>query len=240
MTNFRRFPSAARGLFFGIGVLLCASQPVRAQHAHPPATKASADACAVGIEQSPVAIRSAAAAHTPLPPLMFDYHTARVSVTHDGHAVLTTFKDSIGLAIKGVGYKLIQFHYHHPAEHSIDGRAAPIELHLVHQNAAGSLAVVGVMFEPGAPNNVLASVMNAIGVDAVIDPSLLLPDDVDYFTYNGSLTTPPCSEGVKWIVLEQPMTASAEQIAALRKLIESNARPVQKLNDRLVQRSTPK
>jgi carbonic anhydrase len=218
-------------------LVLFAAQAGLAQHAHPPATKAAADVCAIGSEQSPIHISNTAAARTPLPALGFTYHASRVSVENHGHAVQVNFHEDNVLSLGGVEYKLLQFHYHHPAEHVIDGRTAPLEVHLVHQNAQGRLAVVGVLFEEGAPNETLALKLASIGSTATIDPRGLLPGQLGYFTYAGSLTTPPCSEGVKWIVLAQPMTASADQIAALKKQVEPNARAVQKPNERLIERS---
>jgi carbonic anhydrase len=226
-----------KNISFAIALALLAAQPARAQHAHPPATKAAADACAIGSEQSPIHIASSAAVRTPLPALEFTYHASKATVENHGHAVQVDFAEDNLLRLGGVEYKLLQFHYHHPAEHVIDGRTAPVEVHLVHRNEQGNLAVVGVLFEEGAANPALAVKLASIGGAATIDPRDLLPAGLGYFSYAGSLTTPPCSEGVKWIVLAQPMTASADQIAAMKKQVEPNARPVQKTNERLIERS---
>jgi carbonic anhydrase len=224
----------------GLMVALAAgtATPAAGQHAHPPATKSpAADACTLGTEQSPIHISSAEAKRTPLPALAFDYHASKATVEHRGHAVQVNLTEDNALRLGDVDYKLLQFHYHHPSEHLIDGKAAPLEVHLVHQNAAGNLAVVGVLFHEGAANPALATKLASIGKDATVDPRELLPADLGYFAYNGSLTTPPCSEGVKWLVLARPMTASAEQLAALQKQVEPNARAPQKVNERLIERS---
>lgn len=224
-----------------LGLLLAmaagTAAPALGQHAHPPATKPAADACTLGTEQSPIHISSTEAKRTKLPELAFDYHASKTAVEHHGHAVQVNLKEDNGLRLGDVDYKLLQFHYHHPSEHLIDGKAAPLEVHLVHQNKDGNLAVVGVLFHEGAANPALATKLASIGKDATVDPRELLPADLGYFTYNGSLTTPPCSEGVKWLVLAQPMTASAEQLAALQKQVEPNARTAQKVNARLIERS---
>jgi carbonic anhydrase len=232
MTNTTRIRVVA------VALAMAGASPALAQHAHPPATKSSAaDACTLGTEQSPIHISSADARRIALPALAFDYHASKATVEHLGHAVQVNLKEDNELRLGDVDYELLQFHYHHPSEHLIDGKAAPLEVHLVHKNAAGNLAVVGVLFHEGAANPALATKLASIGEDATVDPRELLPADLGYFTYNGSLTTPPCSEGVKWLVLAQPMTASAEQIAALKKQVEPNARAVQKVNERLIERS---
>jgi carbonic anhydrase len=221
-----------------LAMVAATAAPALGQHAHPPAAKSSvADACTVGTEQSPIHISSTEAKRTRLPALVFDYHASKVSVEHVGHALQVNFKEDNGLRLGDVDYKLLQFHYHHPSEHVIDGKAAPLEVHLVHQDADGNLAVVGVLIREGAANPALATKLASIGKDATVDPRELLPADLGYFTYNGSLTTPPCTEGVKWLVLAKPMTAGAEQIAALKKQVEPNARAVQKVNERLIERS---
>jgi carbonic anhydrase len=203
--------------------------------------KASTDAgmCALGHEQSPIDLRDAVPAD--LPDLEFNYHVANAEVVDLHHAIQATFKDSLGLRIGDVDYRLLQFHYHHPSEHTIGGRVAPLEVHLVHADAHGKLAVVGVRFVEGSrPNPALARMLQEIGRSSLIDPETLLPAKRGYFTYAGSLTTPPCSEGVRWVVLKEPMTATREQIEALRGEVEPNARPLQKLEKRVLRQSDEK
>jgi carbonic anhydrase len=146
------------------------------------------------------------------------------------------------MTVDGTTYQLAQFHLHTPSEHLIDGEAAALELHLVHQNSQGQLAVVGVMIENGTENSALQTVFanmpqqtgtnTAIGT---INASSFLPGNRTYFTYPGSLTTPPCSEGVKWIVLQNPITASQAQIDAFTNIYQVNARPEQDLKLRTIQ-----
>ena len=142
-------------------------------------------------------------------------------------------------------YRLLQFHFHAPSEHRVDGVAFPMEMHLVHAAPDGDLAVVAVMFTAGEGDSVLAelwqNVPRRVGENHVLAsplaPAALLPDDRDYYRLNGSLTTPPCTEGVTWLVMKQPLSASTEQITALSELLAGpNNRPVQPLNARVVLR----
>jgi len=147
------------------------------------------------------------------------------------------------LNLDGIRYKLLQFHFHAPSEEKIDGVAYPMEAHLVHQNADGKLAVVAVLLTEGRPNAALDPVFKNLPqtegskktLGANFNAIELLPEARSYFSYVGSLTTPPCSEGVRWQVLEQPVEVSKAQIAVFRKLYNMNARPVRPLNDRQVE-----
>lgn len=201
--------------------------------------KASGDAaslCRIGQAQSPIDIIDTTPAE--LPVLDFGYRNARVKVTNSGHAVKAVFGDTTTLRVGEKEYRLVEFHYHHPSEHLIDGTPAPLEVHLVHADATDSLAVVGVLFREGEDGNeALARMISAVGDTTSLDPRALLPRDHAYATYAGSLTTPPCSEGVRWLVLEEWMELSAEQLGVLQDLVEENARPVQALGDRTVKRT---
>ena len=149
------------------------------------------------------------------------------------------------MKLDGVPYKLVQFHFHTPSEEHINGKAYPMVMHLVHKNDKGELAVVGVMLKQGKANAALKpffdNLPQAEGEKKVLDASFnianLLPAKRDYFKYMGSLTTPPCSEGVRWQVLKQPIDVSNNQIHAFQKLYKHNARPVQPLNGREVEQS---
>jgi carbonic anhydrase len=139
-------------------------------------------------------------------------------------------------------FKLVQFHFHTPSEHSVDGKIYGAELHFVHQNEKGDLAVVGVFFKEGASNKVVQDILDVAGKSnaekfKVEDGDImgLLPQDKQYFHYMGSLTTPPCTEGVNWFVLKHPVEISKDQMALLNKYIESNARPIQPNNGRVAQ-----
>ncbi|NGZ77060.1 carbonic anhydrase [Saccharibacillus alkalitolerans] len=158
-------------------------------------------------------------------------HTIQVNVTGEDNYVM----------LDGQKYTLLQFHFHHPSEHQIDGKNAEMELHFVHQNDKGEKAVVGVLINPGKANAVFADLWKhlpekaseeAVPLASPIDLSVLLPQDLHSVHYDGSLTTPPCTEHVNWNVLEQPIELSQEQIDLFAKLFPDNHRPVQELGDR--------
>lgn len=142
----------------------------------------------------------------------------------------------------GKTFQLIQFHFHMPSENQIKGLSYPLEGHLVHSDEHGNLAVLAVMFREGERNATLASLWDtppAEGQKQAVSPHLnirdMLPADLDYYRFNGSLTTPPCSEGVRWLVLKQPIVASHTQIEALTKSVgHANNRPLQPLNARAI------
>ena len=146
------------------------------------------------------------------------------------------------ITLSGTKYSLQQFHWHTPSEHEINGHRSAMEMHLVHSAADGSLLVIGVLIEPGRTNSVLAPIFNHLPeapgethpvANVRIDD--LLPDDVSSYRYMGSLTTPPFTEGVRWIVLAHPITLSKHQIHAFQELFEEgNSREVQPLNDRKI------
>lgn len=194
-------------------------------------------ACSVGQTQSPIDLRSAAAQKTDLPPLRLEYGQANVQVEDTGHGYKATPGNGHMLHVGEDTYRLLQFHPHGPSEHTLDGRSYPMEFHFVHQNDAGELAVVGVMVEEGAINPayqpfVQGSANEARGTAAIASLEALLPADRSYFTYEGSLTTPPCTEGVRWIVLREPITLSEAQIDAIAEEHGATNRPVQPLGDR--------
>jgi carbonic anhydrase len=162
---------------------------------------------------------------------------------NNGHTLQFSPEQSAAMLMIGQdAYNFAQFHFHAPAEHTLDRRAFPVELHFVHRNSAGQLAVLGVFIEEGAENSALAALLqakpaaqgedNATHLD--VDLNALLPADRAYFAYAGSLTTPPCSEGVRWNVLRTPIQASREQIAALRESLGASSRHVQALGQRTV------
>jgi carbonic anhydrase len=198
-------------------------------------------ACKLGKEQSPIDIRGAK--KSALPALDFKYKTGLAEVVNNGHTIQVNLADGGVLNLDGDPYKLVQFHFHTPSEETINGKAYPLEVHLVHKNAEGKLAVVAVMLEEGTANAALDSVFNNLppteGSKKTLDANLIaatfLPTARSYFKYAGSLTTPPCSEGVRWQVLKQPVDVSKGQIAAFRKLYPMNARPLQLLNGRTIE-----
>ena len=197
------------------------------------------ETCETGTEQSPIDLTGAAAED--LPDLALDYHASPAEVVDNGHTVQVNLADAGTLTRDGVTYSLAQFHFHAPSEHLRDGRPYAAELHLVHQAEDDALAVLGILVEEGAADAVIADVLAGVpdGADpagiADVDVNDLLPADHRTFRYDGSLTTPPCSEGVAWSVLQEPMTWSAEQIAEFAALHPDSHRPPQPLGDRVLQ-----
>lgn len=197
-------------------------------------------ACSAGGAQSPIDLRRAAAQEADLPPLRLEYGDANVRVEDTGHGYKATPANAHTLRVGEDTYRLLQFHPHGPGEHTLNGQSYPMEFHFVHQNDAGELAVVGVMVQEGAANPayqpfVETSASEAQGTAAIGSLEALLPTDRSYFTYEGSLTTPPCTEGVRWIVLREPITLSKAQIDAIAEDHGATNRPVQPLGDRRLQ-----
>ncbi|PCI54046.1 MAG: carbonate dehydratase [Alphaproteobacteria bacterium] len=192
-------------------------------------------ACKDGMAQSPIDIREYNA--TDLPALQPSYHKANLEVINNGHTIQVNAGDSGSLSVDGKTYKLLQFHFHTPSEHYIDGAPYPMELHFVHKSADGTLGVVGVMMQLGAHNKAIDTIWRATqasGGRASISAADLLPSNLDYYKYVGSLTTPPCSEGVQWHVAKNAVEISAVQLHAFQALFSVNARPVQPQNSRKI------
>jgi carbonic anhydrase len=180
--------------------------------------------------------------------LVVDYRATKLAVVNNGHTVQVNYEPGSTMSAGGKTYRLLQFHFHTPSEHHIHGRAAALEVHFVHQADDGELAVIGVLIEEGVANASLEPILDVmpdgehtVNSSSTISAADLLPGDLSHYAYEGSLTTPPCTEGVKWHVLRRPITASGEQIARFRMLpflnhdgaLIGNARPVQPLNGRL-------
>ena len=195
--------------------------------------------CAEGSLQSPIDLTNATSSE--LPEIVFNYSPSAVNIHHNGHTIEVAPNGDNSIEIDGVRYALLQFHFHAPSEHSVDGRLFDMEMHLVHRNEEGTLAVIGVLIEQGADNAAFGplwtnmpdtpGVTNSIE-NATVDAGDLLPGDRQTYRYDGSLTTPPCSEGVKWNVLTTPIEMSESQIAAFKAVVHDNNRPVQPLNER--------
>ena len=185
---------------------------------------------------------------TALPALAFDYRRAPLRIVNDGHTVRVRVDNGSRLAIGGETATLRQFHFHRPAGDRIGGEAFPLGMHFLHRSAAGGLVAVVVLFRLGAENPALAALLphlpragtpeRALPPDAV-DPQALIPAQHGYYAYEGSETSPPCTEGVRWLVLKQPLEISAAQIEALQRLIPVNGRAVQPVNARPVRESLP-
>lgn len=200
-------------------------------------------ACGAGKSQSPVDIRTQSVRRTPLPKLVFNYRAAPLHIIDNGHSIQIDVEPGSSLKVGDDSYELIQFHFHHPSEELIDGKRSEMVAHLVHRNSEGGLAVVAVLLRAGQPNSTVEALWSHLPrqkeheadfKDILINPAGLLPMDRSYFTYTGSLTTPPCTEGVRWLVLRSPLTLSKQEIAVFAKLYPNDARPVQKLNGRKV------
>lgn len=195
--------------------------------------------CATGTEQSPVDLTGARGVD--LADIEFDYAPSAVQVANTGHTIQAEYGAGSSIEVDGTSYDLVQFHFHAPSEHTVDGRHAAAELHLVHQDSAGQLAVVGVLVEEGPASDAVAPVLAEAPAEegaeadpsAEVDAAGLLPDSSRTFRYDGSLTTPPCTEGVKWMVMSEPVTWSGEQLAAFTSLYGGSNRPVQPLGDRV-------
>ena len=203
-------------------------------------------ACTNGEEQSPINIETAKTEKDDeVEELKFNYAPTNFSLANNGHTIQgnpAAIDNSI--VVDGEEYKLAQFHFHTPSEHQFNGQNFDMELHLVHKSASNELAVIGLMIKEGAANSALEQSWKVlpkevttkdVKVTEAIDLMGLLPENKQTFRYEGSLTTPPCSEEVKWIVLEQPIEMSKEQINLFRQIFEDNHRPVQPLNDREVE-----
>jgi carbonic anhydrase len=196
-------------------------------------------ACADGTQQSPIDIANAKVAD--LPDLKFAWTASDGSVVNNGHTIQVDVKAGGTLTIGATTYTLAQFHFHGPSEHTIGGKNYPLEVHFVHKDASGKLAVVGVLVGEGAENKAFAPIIDKLpskeNTPAELGTSLaltsMLPGVKATYRYAGSLTTPPCSEGVAWNVMAQPMTMSKAQIDAITSHFhEANNRPTQKLNGR--------
>ncbi|MBI3228809.1 MAG: carbonic anhydrase family protein [Burkholderiales bacterium] len=198
--------------------------------------------CKLSKEQSPINIETKAVAKAALPALAFGYTPTAAEIVNNGHTIQINLANAGSLKIAADEYKFLQFHFHTPSEEQIDGKNYPLVAHFVHKSEAGKLAVVAVLFKVGKKNETLAPVFAALPAKegasnklANIDAKAILPTGQKYYAFMGSLTTPPCSDGVRWQVLKDPVEVSAEQLASFTKLYKMNARPVQPLNGRKVQ-----
>ena len=201
--------------------------------------------CKVGKEESPIDISTKTTEKAKLPAIGFNYKTGAAMVFNNGHTVQVNLIDAGSAKLAGGDYSLLQFHFHTPSEEKIKGKSYPMDAHLVHKNASGSLAVVAVLFREGKENAALKPVLDSMpakeggkaDLRSAFNPAAFLPKNQGYYAFKGSLTTPPCSQGVAWQVLKEPVELSKAQIDSFRKLYKMNARPVQPLNGRKVQES---
>ncbi len=197
--------------------------------------------CKSGREQSPIDISTSTVARVNLPPIKLAYNSAAAELVNDGHTIQVNLTEGGSVMVPSGDYEILQFHFHTPSEEKIDGRSFPLVVHLVHKNATGQLAVIAVLVREGKENMVLKDIFSALPAKQSklplqdnFDLSNLIPDTLGYYSFKGSLTTPPCSEGVTWYVLKTPIEMSLNQINAFKQVFKMNARPVQPLNGRII------
>ena len=198
-------------------------------------------ACSTGKSQSPVNLTGMIEGQ--LPEIKFNYQMGGELILNNGHTIQVNYKPGSSITLSGNTFELKQFHFHAPSENTILNKSFPLEAHFVHADKDGNLAVVAVMFEEGAKNIELEKAWSRMPEKADerqalfihVDANQLMPVLRDYYRFNGSLTTPPCSEGVWWLVLKTPATASKEQLEKFSHVLQHpNNRPVQPINARMI------
>lgn len=203
-------------------------------------------ACSSGKSQSPIDL--AHALSKDLPNLDFHYQPSKINIINNGHTIQVNYEAGSYIVLDGVRYDLQQFHFHVPSEHTVNGKHSDAEVHLVHKNADGKLAVVGILINTGAENPAFQSTWNHLPAAEgpaqqftdQVNISGILPAVRETYRYDGSLTTPPCTEGVKWLVMVNPIEVSKSQLDALTQILHKDNRPIQALNNRTItEDSTP-
>lgn len=198
-------------------------------------------ACSSGKNQSPVNLTRMTNGY--LPSIRVKYKAGGNEVLNNGHTIQVNYAAGSSINIDNKEFELKQFHFHSPSENTIEGRSFPMEAHFVHADKEGNLAVIAVMFNDGRYNAELEKVWSQMPANAgdkhtltsQVDANRLLPRRHEYFRFNGSLTTPPCSEGVRWVVMKRIENASSEQIKYFMQVMQHpNNRPVQPVNARLI------
>ncbi len=202
--------------------------------------------CEAGRQQSPINIEMPRHGENQ-EELTFHYQPTPLTVRNNGHTIQVNYQEGSSLRLNGQSYKLRQFHVHDPSEHHIDGKTYPMEMHLVHQDDAGHTLVVGLLMAFGKENEVFSRAgdlleqqtghrlppqVGEISTNVTLNVMDLLPSNTHHFSYHGSLTTPPCSEGVQWIILKTPIEISKVQGERFITTIGPNARPLQPLGER--------
>ena len=199
--------------------------------------------CATGKRQSPIDLRDGF--RVDLEPIQFVYRPSQFRVVDNGHTIQVEVGGS-SISLLGNRYDLVQFHFHRPAEERVNGKSFDMVVHLVHKTDDGRMAIVAVLLEKGSEQPLIQTIWNNLPLEKhehvmppelSIDVSELLPEDRSYYTYMGSLSTPPCSEGVLWLVLKQPQRISPEQLAIFARLYRHNARPLQPSFNRMIKES---
>jgi carbonic anhydrase len=197
--------------------------------------------CKSGTAQSPIDIPDADVRQGDLPPVLFNYKPSPLRIIDNGHTIQVNYAPGSFVTVAGKQYQLVRFDFHKPSEEKVSGKDHEMAVHLVHADKDGKLAVVAIFLDPGKENALIKTLWSNLPqtkdkesvVETVkINALELLPQDKGFYTFTGSLTTPPCTEGVTWFVLKTPTQISADQIARFAKLYPMNARPVQPLNER--------
>ena len=203
--------------------------------------------------QTPIDIKSQEAIKSSLPPITFNYIQQKYKVTDNGHTIVYTPTQDSNITVNGKKSKLLQFHYHIPSEHEIDNKQYKMEVHFVNKSEDGNLTVVGVFITPGQANTEFDKLVNSMIklpvhddsnhinpanktelLSDVIDINKLLPSNTKLYNYTGSLTTPPCTAGVNWLLFETPISVSALQISPFSDKYDNNSRPIQPTNGRII------
>lgn len=201
-------------------------------------------ACKTGQAQSPIDIPAETGVKAGN--ITLNYNNVALKLVNNGHTIQVNDPATNTADINGQQYELVQLHFHGPSEHTVAGKASDLELHLVHKNEAGQLAVIGLLLDKGTENPLVGQIWGNLPTEMnqekevagiALDLKAALPSDLAYYHYQGSLTTPPCSEGVMWYVLQNHGTVSEAQIAQFNGIFQGDARPVQPLNGREVVRS---
>jgi carbonic anhydrase len=199
--------------------------------------------CGMGNRQSPIDLRDGIKVN--LEQIGFDYHPSSFNEVNNGHTVQVTVGGGNFITVGNQTYELQQFHFHRPSEEKINGKGTEMVMHLVHKSAEGKFAIIAVLLERGQPHNLMQTIWDNLPLEKqevvapsiVIDPMDALPAKREYFTYMGSMTEPPCTEGVLWLVFKQPRQASPAQMALFSRLYPLNARPVQSTAGRMIKES---
>ena len=199
--------------------------------------------CDTGERQSPIDIRDGI--HVDLEPIVFNYKPVRFNVSDTGHTIQVNLSAGNSITLMGRRYDLTQFQFHKPSEEHINGRSFAMSVDLVHRDDEGKMAIVSILIEVGKSNPLIQTIWNDLPLEknstsqpiSLIDINQLLPVSKLYYTYMGSLTTPPCTEGVLWMVLKEPIEVTQEQISIFGRLYSMNARPIQSDSGRLIKES---
>lgn len=197
--------------------------------------------CGTGVNQSPINIQDSVEAD--MAPIQFNYVSNTQAILNNGHTIQVNVAPGSSIQLDHTTFELKQFHFHTPSENQINNQSFPLEAHFVHADSNGNLAVVGVMFNPGQANPQITQLWEKMpakaGTTIPLDWSAkqiqaLLPKGTEYYRFNGSLTTPPCTEGVRWVVMQEPMPIASTQVERFAKIVHTNSRPVQKLHARVI------